>query len=209
LRAVVLVAAITFLVTSLLFPVATTWGTFLHAAGPAHVLLVISALVGLDALIAAVGRKRGWTKPVAWLAPTLTVTGALLFALVLFPSFGGNSRGIADRYRALAMQMTAAGKPLDAIGPVITDFPIWLSEATGADALALPAENPSDVLDLARFFRSTTLIVSSQDHGGWPGVLASGSAGSECFQPVDIGRPADPILAQALDGTHVYRLVCP
>jgi hypothetical protein len=209
LRALVLVAAITFLVTSLVFPVATTWGTFLHAAGPAHVLLVISALLGLDALIAAVGRMRGWTKPVAWLAPTLTVTGALLFAAVLFPSFGGNSRGIADRYRALALQMTAAGTPIDAIGPVITDFPIWLSEATGADALALPAESPADVVDLARFFHSTTLIVSSDDHGGWPGVLESGGPGSACFQSVDIGRPADPTMARALGGTHVYRLVCP
>jgi len=209
LRALVLVTSVTFLVTSLVFPIATTWGTFLHAAGPAHVLLVISALLGLDALIAAVGRRRGWTKPVAWLAPTLTVTGALLFAVVLFPSFGGNSRGIADRYRALAMQMTAAGSPIDAIGPVITDFPIWLSEATGADALALPAETPADVLDLARFFHSTTLIVSSDDHGGWPGVLSTGVPGSECFQSVDIGLPADAALARALDGTHVYRLVCP
>ena len=30
----VLVAFASFLVTSLVFPVATTWGTFLHAAGP-------------------------------------------------------------------------------------------------------------------------------------------------------------------------------
>ena len=46
----------TFLVTSLVFPVATTWGTFLHAAGPAHVLLIVSALLALDAFIAWVGR---------------------------------------------------------------------------------------------------------------------------------------------------------
>jgi hypothetical protein len=170
---------------------------------------VISALVGLDALIAAVGRRRGWTKPVAWLAPTLTIAGAFLFAVVLFPSFGANSRGIADRYQALSAQMAASGMPLDASGPVITDFPIWLSAATGAEALALPAETPADVIDLARYFGSRTLIVSGEDHGGWPGILGTGAPRSECFQPVDIGIPADPGLAQALASTHVYRLVCP
>jgi len=209
LRAVVLVAAITFLVTSLVFPVATTWGTFLHAAGPVHVLLVISALLGLDALIAAVGRRRGWTKPVAWLAPTLTVTGALLFSLVLFPSFGANSRGIADRYQALDAQMIAVGLPLGQSGPVISDFPIWLSTATGTEALALPAEPPTDVLDLARAFDAKTLIVSSDDHGGWPAILGSGAEGADCFQPVDLGQPADAALADALQGTRVYRIACP
>ena len=44
-RPVVLVSLVTFLITSLVFPVATTWGTFLHAAGAIHVLLVIAALL--------------------------------------------------------------------------------------------------------------------------------------------------------------------
>ena len=48
LRPVVPLAATTFLVTSLLFPVATTWGTFLHAAVPVHVLLIVAALGALD-----------------------------------------------------------------------------------------------------------------------------------------------------------------
>ena len=211
LRAVIVVGAITFLVTSLIFPVATTWGTFLHAAGPVHVLLIIAALVGLDRLIAAVGRRRVWTNPVAWLAPALTVSGAILFTAVLFPSFGGNSRGIEIRYRALDDQMRSAGLPLGAIGPVITDFPIWLAAATDADALALPAESPASVADLAASFGARTLIVSSADgeHGGWPAVLDAGGPGTECFQRVDIGVPADPDLAQALRGTRVFRVVCP
>src|SRR6185436_15548069 len=69
----------TFLVTSLVFPVSTTWGTYLHAAGPAHVLLIVSALLGLDAFIAWVGVRRGWTRPVAWLGAALTVSASLLF----------------------------------------------------------------------------------------------------------------------------------
>ncbi len=56
LRPVLLLSVITFLFTSLVFPVATTWGTFLHAAGPAHVLLIVSALLALDAGIARLGR---------------------------------------------------------------------------------------------------------------------------------------------------------
>lgn len=211
LRPVVLVGGITFLVTSLVFPVATTWGTFLHAAGPVHVLLVIAALVGLDRLIAAVGRRRAWTNPVAWLAPALTVSGAVLFTAVLFPSFGGNSQVIEARYRALTTQLAAAGTPIATLGPVITDFPIWLSAATGADSLALPAESPASVADLARTFGARTLIISSQDgeHGGWPAILASGVPGSECFVPRDLGTPADPDVAAALAGTRVWSIGCP
>jgi hypothetical protein len=209
LRPVVLVGGITFVVTSLVFPVATTWGTFLHAAGPVHVLLVIAALLGLDRLIVAVGRRRGWTNPVAWLAPALTVSGAVLFTAVLFPSFGGNSKVIADRYRVLQAQMAAAGTPLGANGPVITDFPIWLSAATGADALALPAESPASVADLAKTFGARTLVISGGDHGGWPAILDAEGPGASCFQPIDIGRPASSADAGAIEGTRVYRVVCP
>src|SRR5206468_2931823 len=56
-----ILGALTFGATTLLVPVSTTWGTFLHAAGPVHVLLIVSCLVGLDLLIARVGRSRGRT----------------------------------------------------------------------------------------------------------------------------------------------------
>ena len=208
LRPLVLVGAITFVVTSLLFPVSTMWGTFLHAAGPVHVLLVIAALLGLDRLIAAVGRRRAWTNPVAWLAPALTVTGAILFTAVLFPTFGGTSESYQGRFRAIDEQMRVAGLPLGSIGPVITDFPIWLAAATDAEALALPAESPASVANLAATFHARTLVLSG-DRGGWPGILNAGGTGSECFEPVDIGVPADPREAEALQGMRVYRIVCP
>jgi hypothetical protein len=209
LRALLLLSAITFLVTSLVFPVATTWGTFLHAAGPVHVLLVVSALRGLDRLIEAVGRRRGWTNPVAWLAPALTITGAILFTVALFPSFGQQSASIAARYDALEAQLAAAGRPVGADGPTITDFPIWLATATDSRALALPAESPASVLDLARTFGARTLVMSGDDHGGWPAVLSGGGTDAQCFEPVDIGTPADPAAADALADTRVWRIVCP
>ena len=201
---------ITFTVTSLIFPVSTTWGTYLHAAGPAHVLLIVCALLALDAVIERVGRLRGWTRPVAWLGGTLTIFGSLLFMVALMPSFGGQSRALAVRYEALEQQMAAAGMPLREQGTIITNFPIWLSESTGVRALALPAESPRDVLDLAEHFPGTRLvIIHGDDHGGWPAILETGAPGADCFDEIDIGSPADPRLARALDETRVFRLVCP
>jgi hypothetical protein len=210
LRPVLLFAAVTFLTTSLLFPVATTWGTFLHAAGPAHVLLIVSALLGLDALLARLGAARGWTRPVAWLAPTLTVVGAVLFSVALLPSFGRGSVDTANRYVALAGEMEEAGLPLGSLGPVITDYPIWLSETSGVPGLALPDEPPAAVLDLAAAFPGTrTLIIHGGQHTLWPEILDAGGPGTECFDEVRLGTPANPALAAALAGTRVFRLVCP
>ena len=200
----------TFLVTSLLFPVSTTWGTYLHAAGPAHVLLIVCALLALDAAIERVGQMRGWTRPVAWLGGALTIFGSLLFMAALMPSFGGLSVGLAQRYEALAAQMDAAGLPLEDQGPIITNFPIWLSESTGARALALPAESPADIIDLASHFKGTSLLIlHGDDHGDWPQILDTDAPGADCFDEIDIGTPADPKLARALEKTRVYRLDCP
>jgi hypothetical protein len=209
LRPVLLVAGLTFLVTSLAFPVATTWGTFLHAAGPAHVLLVISALLGLDALIARVGVYRGWTRPVAWLGATLGVAGSLLFTAVLLPSFGDGSRSTAAMYEELGRRMAAIGEPLD-VGarPVISNFPIWLAETQGASGLALPNEPPSDVLDLARRFNARLVVLAAAQHGQWPAVLESGAADAECFRELDLGEgPAGS--SDPLAGVRVYEIACP
>ena len=45
--------------TSLLFPVATLWGTFEHAAGPLLVGLLVAAVLGADAFVAAHPRVAG------------------------------------------------------------------------------------------------------------------------------------------------------
>ena len=202
------VAVVILLVTSLLFPVSTTWGTFLHAAGAIHVILMISALLALDRLIAAVGRRRGWTRPVAWLAPALTVSGALLFSFVLLPAFGNGSVGTARTFTALDRQMTAAGLPIDGVGPVITDAPIWLPYVGGGTGLALPFEPPGSVLDLARRFGAKTVVIMQRDHP-FAASLAAGGPDAACFEPVDIGTPPDPLDAKVLTDTRVFRIVCP
>jgi hypothetical protein len=207
LRPLLLFAIVTFVATTLLFPVATTWGTFLHAAGAIEVLLIVSAALALDALIERLRASQGWTRPVAWLGPALTVSAALLFSLTLLPAVGAATRDTQARYAALPAALEAAGVPLAAQqGPVITDFPIWFAESTGHTAIALPSENAASVLDLARTFGSTLLIVEDDNGGPWPEAAGSGEPGSDCFQKV----PLPHLLATTypLKGVLVYSVGC-
>ena len=211
LRPLVLVSALTFLVTTLFFPVSTTWGTFLHASGPIDVLIVLSALLALDAGIARLGARLGWTRPVAWLGPLLGVFGSLLFSLTLLPSFAAGTETSAAMYTELGRRMALAGEPLDAnTGPVIANFPIWMAWAERVESLALPAETPTDVLDLAAAFPGTRLLVIvGQDHGDWPAVLDTNAPGTECYTPVDLGPAAPGVSPDPLEDVRVYVIGCP
>lgn len=204
LRPLLVFSIITFLVASLVFPVSTTWGTFLHAAGAIHVLLVISALLLLDRVILWVGARRGWTNPVAWLGPAFAIAGGLLFSAVILPSDGRAARDTGDRYLALAAAFSGANAAFDLSaepGPVITDFPIWFAEATRHRTLALPNESPESILDLARSFNppARLLVVNADNTGVWPAAILDGLPGSDCFVPVDL--PVDGVLA--------FRIRCP
>jgi hypothetical protein len=211
-RPLVIISGLTFAATGLLFPVATTWGTFLHAAGPVHVLLIVSCLVALDSGIAWVGVRRAWTRPVAWLGPALALFAGLLFTAVLLPGFGADGRQTAAKYGHLRTVLTGLGGAGGGGGPVITDFPIWLAEETGVRSLALPNEPPRSVLDLAGRFPGTSLLIvdAGIDAGRWPAILAEGGPGSECFQPIAMPEPAaDPLAKRAIEETRLYRVACP
>jgi hypothetical protein len=218
LRPLVIFSVITFLVATLVFPVSTTWGTFLHAAGAIHVLLVISALLVLDRLIVWVGRRRGWTNPVAWLGPTFAIAGCLLFSAVLLPAEGSASRDTADRYAAIAYAFSPAGAAAaggagvdlsSEPGPVITDSPIWFAEATRHHAIALPNESPTSVLDLARSFNPPArfLVVSADNTSRWPAVILTGAPDADCFVPLTL--PDDPAHPGALEDVLAFRIRCP
>jgi hypothetical protein len=211
-RPVVLLATITFLATSLIFPVATTWGTFLHAAGPAQVVIVLSALLALDAAIARLGARLSWTRPVAWLGPALGIFGSALFSLALLPGFAGGAQGTAAQFAELDRRMAAIGHPLDAsAGPVITDFPIWLAETSRIPALALPDESPTDVLSLAhdpRFPGTHLVVVLERDHGSWPGILDTNAPGADCFHELDLG-PGPTGATDPIADARVFEVVCP
>lgn len=212
LRPPLLISVITFLFTSLVFPAATQWGTFLHGAGPVHVLLVVSGLFALDSLIAWVGRKRAWTRPVAWLGPTLGIFGSVLFSVALLPSFASGSAGTARLYVELHDRMAAAGHPLDAsAGPVISNFPIWLAETQRIPTLALPDESPTDVLDMTRSFKGAHLLLVIDPQGKhWPADLASGVPDARCFRRIDLGPwSGAPGTPDPLANTFAYEVVCP
>jgi hypothetical protein len=212
LRPLVWFSLVTFVFTSLVFPAATQWGTFLHAAGAIHVLIVVSALLALDAGIARLAARQGWTRPVAWLGAALGVFGSLLFSVALLPTFGEGSRSTAALYDELAVRMAAAGHPLDeTAGPVISNFPIWMAETARIPSLALPDEPPADVLDLAGSFPGTRLLVLIDPQGThWPADLEAGAPGSECFQELDLGAPsATDAGGDPLADTTVYQVSCP
>ncbi len=210
LRPLLWISLVMFWFTSLVFPAATQWGTFLHSAGPVHVLLVLSALLALDSAIVLIGARRGWTRPVAWLGPALGVFGCMLFSVTLLPSYGVASVDIARLYQDLSSRMAAIGHPLDAsAGPVITNFPIWMAETNRISALALPDEPPADVVDLAESFPGTHLLVLVNPEGKhWPADLAAGQPKAECFSRLDLGPgPSDG--PDPLAETLVYEIACP
>ena len=209
LRPLALTAVATFAITSLAFPVATTWGTFLHAAAPAHVLLIVAALGALDAGLARLAARMRWDRPVAWLGALLAVGWSVLFSAALLPSAGAASADTARTYAVLARQLAAAGLPLDGSSPVITDYPIWMAEGERVPALALPNEPPSSVADLARRFGARLLVLTSPERGVWPAALASGDPAAACFHAVPLPVPADPADAAAVGEVRAWRIACP
>ena len=199
--------------TSLVFPVATTWGTFLHAAGPAQVLLVVSALLALDASIAWVGRRQGWTRPVAWLGALLGVFGSLLFSVAILPSFGAGSEATANRYKALAAAMAEVGHPLDAsAGPVITNFPIWMAEThadpgPGTPRRAAARRAGPGQRSPVQGEAASILLDAASTH--WPADLEAGVDGASCFRELDLGAPATRPVDDPLGDARAFEIVCP
>jgi hypothetical protein len=205
LRPLLLLALLTFGAATLLFPVATTWGTFLHAAVPALVLLLVVGLAGLDAGIAAVGRRRGWTRPVAWLGPLFAGFAAMLFVMAGIPSYAGQARAIEAKYAALSERFAALGDPLVPTVPVIASYPIWVAESNGVRTLAFPDEPVSSVLEIARTFGARYVILDGT-HGTWPARLTT-DPDARCLAPVVL-PPATGVPEGTADFT-IYRIACP
>ncbi len=209
LRPVLVVAAVIFLVAGLLFPVATTWGTFLHAAAPVHVLLIVSALGALDAGLARLAARMRWERPVAWLGALLAVGWSLLFSAALMPSNATASADTARTFSVLAAQLAEAGEAPVGSSPVISDYPVWTAESARVPALALPEESASSVLDLARHFGARILVLVGGERGAWPGVLSGGDQAAACFHELSLPAPADPVDAASVKDVRIWRIACP
>ena len=211
-RPLLLTAALTFTITSALFPVATQAGTFLHAAGPIYVLLAISCLFGLDAFIARVGRIRHWHRPVAWLGPAFAIAVAIPICGLSIYAVARSSSDTQTHYRDLTAALDRSGVDLDAEGPVIANFPVWLSESARVPTIALPDESPAAVLDLAHRFGSKLVVIELPDEGRhWPEALRNGSAGANCYSEVQLTDTSGsaPAEGTSLARFHVFRIVCP
>jgi hypothetical protein len=210
LRPLVLVSVFTFLATSLMFPVATQSGTYLHASEAALVLAAVCCLVVLDQAIVRIGRIRHWTRPVAWLGPAFAIAAAAPLCFVSVNSVAGQASYTSSRYETLAVAMAGAGVPLDNSSPVITDTPIWLAEAARVRTLALPEESPASVLDLANRFGARLVVVRDSTDREWPAILAQGGAASKCFQEVPLADISGnkPEKGSQLAEIHVFRIVC-
>jgi hypothetical protein len=195
-------AVTTFVITTLAFPVQTTWGTYLHASAPADVLIIVSGLSALDAGLAWVGQRRGWTRPVAWLGPLFAGAGALLFVGLGIPAYGANAAATEASYASLSERFAALGDPLEPAVPVISNHPMWVAEANRVRALALPDEPVSSVVQIARTFGARYVVLDGVA-GGWPARLAT-DPDARCLQPVAL-----PGAGTAPDPFRVYRVACP
>jgi hypothetical protein len=188
---------ITFVATTILFPIASLWGTFEHAAGPLFVAFAVAGVLAFDRALQAVGRWRGWQRSNAWLAP-------LALSLVLVPLTALQLTGLAvqaearaDDNQRLAAAVLAQPEVREDRRVVISDRPIWLSDATGLPTIALPAEPFDSLTALVKRF-DAALVVVSDNRGGYPGLLRSAD-GLRCFSE----RPAMP---SQPDGTAIFAI---
>jgi hypothetical protein len=164
--------------------------------------------MALDRFILAVGRRRGWSRPVAWLGPAFSVVASIAFSTAYLPTFGSGSAGTARDFAAIGAALMAVGRAPATAGPIVTDFPIWLAEADGAEGLALPDESPASVVALARAIPGTrTVLVWGGLLTRWPGALDAREPGSECFHEIVLPTrtSTDPTLARV----RAWDITCP
>jgi len=206
LRPLLVLALLTFAITTLLFPVQTRWGTFLHASVPAAVFLVVAGLAGLDEGLAWVGRRRDWTRPVAWLAPLFAGFGAVLFLVPGIAQYGTQARETEAIYRDVGSRLEGAGVSLDGSAPVIANHPIWLAEAHRVSTLSLPDEPVSSVVDLAATFGAEIVLLDGE-HGDWPDRLAT-DPDAACLEEIALPPPG-PGAPAGVDEMRAFRVACP
>lgn len=177
---------LTFLATALLFPVATLWGTFLHASGPLLAGLAVAAALGGDALLARISRRRGWARENVVLAPAALLACAV--ALLALQLTAERTRVAASVARLDAVAADLAARDAEAV--LIADQPVRLADATGRFTVVLPDEPGTAVLDLARHYGTRTVVLLGT-RGRYPEAFLDGpERGCLAGPPERIG-PAD------------------
>lgn len=169
-------SGLTFVSTMLLFPVATLWGTFLHASGPLLVALIVVSALGGDALLARISRVREWEKPNVILAPIALISMAGLLAVFQLHVFSTQSHEAQRRYQeiASATRTVAERDGVSIPATVISDHPMWVADALDSNAVALPDEDLDSILQLSGVFDAPWLIVVGE-RGRYPEALLDDS----------------------------------
>jgi hypothetical protein len=193
---------LTLVATALLFPVATRWGTFMHASGPLVVGLAVTAALGADSLVARISRWRRWSRPNIVLGPMALLLTTLVFGLVQVLALAGQTQALEARYGALASAVRKeAGRQGVAVpDTLISDHPMWLADALGRNVVALPDEDLVSLTALSRRFLAPWVVVVD-GRGRYPGSLLT-SAARACLtqDPVALERgPAPALLFQLAD----------
>ncbi|CAN5628580.1 hypothetical protein BH24CHL9_BH24CHL9_04250 [soil metagenome] len=193
--------SLTFASTVILFPVATLWGTFLHASGPLLVALVVLSALGGDALVARISAVRKWRRPNIILAPIALLAVTLLLSLLQVRFAMNDAARLSERYAGLAASLErvagAVGKALPEV--LMTDRPMWISASLERSAIALPDEPLNAVLELAATFDAYWLVVVD-GRGRFPAALLGGP-GRACLaqDPVALESGESPAWLMILD----------
>ena len=167
------------LVATYIFPVASLWGTFRHAAGPLIVGLTVAAVLFADRAVDAIRRRRAWQRRNAWLAPLALALLVVPVTLLQLTIIASNGRVVDSRASAIATFLHEQPEAAGATPRVITDKPIWVNMTSGLPTLALPAQPPEVVLQLARD-QGATLILVAETRGAYPAAFRSGPLAG-CF----------------------------
>jgi hypothetical protein len=196
LMALLLSGALTVVSTMLLFPVATLWGTFMHSSGPLLVALGVLAALGGDALLARISAWRDWERANIIVAPVALVSMAALFTVFQVRVFSDQSLAAEARYAQLADSLVAVAEAGGGELPetLITDHPMWLADATGGYAIALPDEDIDALTELSGLFEAPWVVVVGE-RGRYPETLLEVSA-QACLT-------ADPVPIEAA-GTKAW-----
>ncbi|MEO7119089.1 MAG: hypothetical protein ABIZ34_08975, partial [Candidatus Limnocylindrales bacterium] len=179
------------LVSSLLLPVATLWGTFLHASGPLLIGLTVAAMLGLDAAVAHLRSLRHWRRQNAWLAPLLVLSLTAPLGLLQVSILGRQSVELQVRIAGLARDVATI---VDDDRILISDHPVWLSDALDRPVIALPDEPPALVARLAADF-DAGIVVIMDERGRYPDAWREpGGMDCQAAPPQRIGSTSPPTL---------------
>lgn len=196
--------SLTFVATALLFPVATLWGTFQHASGPLLVGLIVTAVLGMDAVMTRLSTARGWDPVNVIVGPAALIALTLPVTLIQVASVRGSALDMERRIEAVAVALEAGAASSDdpagdLAAPLMSDHPMSLAWLLERPVLVLPDDPPEVLGEVARLTGARQLVIFDE-RGRYPEVLLH-PVTTTCTlgAPVRIGLADDPAWLFRLD----------